>query len=74
MEKKLGNLSIGERGRITHLSDNIHLKKKLSEMGLTGGTEITKVSVAPLGDPIQYSVRGYRIALRKSEADQITVK
>ncbi len=74
MKKNLGHLGVGETGRIEHLSDNIQLKKRLSEMGLTGGTEITKISVAPLGDPIQYSIRGYRIALRKSEVAQIRVR
>ena len=47
---------------------------RLREMGLLAGTTVTHVRTAPLGDPIEIKVRGYRLTLRKSEAEQILVE
>jgi ferrous iron transport protein A len=49
------------------------LRRRLMDMGITKGTEIYVRKVAPLGDPIQITVRGYELSLRKSEAESIEV-
>ena len=49
------------------------LKRRLMDMGLTKGTQVTVQKVAPLGDPIQIQVRGYELSIRKEEAQQIVV-
>jgi len=46
---------------------------RLMEMGLTDGEEVTVIGFAPLGDPIEYSIRGYRLSLRKTEASRVSV-
>lgn len=49
------------------------LRRRLMDMGITKGTSITVRKVAPLGDPIEVTVRGYELSLRKSEAENIEV-
>ena len=49
-------------------------RRKLLSFGLTVGTEITMVKMAPLGDPVEISVRGYSLSLRKSEAEVLILK
>jgi Fe2+ transport system protein FeoA len=49
------------------------LRKRLLDMGVTPGAEIAVVRVAPLGDPVEYMVRGYRLSLRRSEAEQVLI-
>ncbi|MEF9879384.1 MAG: FeoA family protein, partial [Clostridia bacterium] len=48
--------------------------RRIMDMGLTKGTEITVRKIAPLGDPMQLTVRGYELSLRKSDAEQIEVR
>ena len=50
------------------------LKRRIMDMGITRGTEIFVRKVAPLGDPIEVSVRGYELSIRKSEAENILVE
>ncbi|CAG19469.1 ferrous iron transport protein A [Photobacterium profundum] len=72
---KLSELSCGESGIVTHLSDlPTATRKKLMVMGLLPNTEITVVRFAPLGDPLQVRVRGVNIALRKQIAADIEVE
>jgi ferrous iron transport protein A len=47
---------------------------RLLEMGLTPGVEVTLVGAAPLGDPLEFEVRGYRLSLRKAEAQRVEVQ
>lgn len=49
------------------------MRRRLLEMGLTPGTEVTVVGVSPLGDPLELSVRGSRVSIRKKEALEIEV-
>ena len=62
---------VGIITRITSVSPKI--KQRLLEMGLIKGTSIEIVRYAPLGDPIEISIRGYRLSLRKEEAESIIV-
>lgn len=66
---QLCDLSIGERAKIIgYLSSESQYRRKLLVMGLTPGAEITMVGIAPLGDPVEISIRGLLLCLRKSEA------
>lgn len=72
--KPLDLLDIGESGQITDVAGSDTVAIRLLEMGLTPGERITLLGFAPLGDPIEFSVRGYRITLRASEAARIMVE
>jgi len=64
----LSTLHLGEKGIISGFELDPETRQRLSEMGLTKGVECTLVRIAPMGDPIEIMVRGYRLSLRKSEA------
>ncbi len=64
---QFGKLKKGMRIRIVRTCDDCGDSVRLQEMGLVEGTEFTVVKVAPLGDPVEISLRGYRLCLRKSE-------
>lgn len=74
-ELELGDLVVGERGCITGLRrGDRSYREKLLAMGLTPGTEFSVTRLAPLGDPVEISVRGYAISLRKGEAQLLRVE
>ncbi len=64
----LDNLKTGKSAILTDIDSSQSLRPRLMEMGLTPGTPISIVRVAPLGDPIEIKVRGYRLSLRKNDA------
>ena len=63
----------GETVRVEKLLGEGALKRRIMDMGLTKGTEVTVRKVAPLGDPVEITVRGYELSIRKSEAENIVV-
>jgi len=65
---------IGQRGRITDIRGEDGIAIRLMEMGLTEGEEIKLLGFAPLGDPIEYEIRGYRVSLRKTEAQRVEIE
>ncbi len=67
-------LQPGERGRIIEISGEDAITVRLMEMGLTDGEEIELVGRAPLGDPLEFAIRGYRLSLRSEEARRITIE
>ena len=69
----LSDLPIGSSALILDILDDSKLKRRLVDMGLTPGTKITLTRCAPLGDPIEISLRGYSLALRKDEAKNIQI-
>lgn len=69
----LANLEIGSEARVTKINGNNAVTKRLMEMGVVPGVSVKIVKYAPFGDPIQILVRGYNLAMRKSEADVIEV-
>lgn len=71
---QLSSLKPGQKGRIAFVSGDPAIRKRLMEMGLTSNTYFEVIRVAPLGDPIEISVRGYFLSLRKSEAEGIEVE
>ncbi|MGL5574563.1 MAG: FeoA family protein [Sarcina sp.] len=66
-------LAIGEKARVKGLVKESKVKRKLLDMGVTPGVEVKIVGKAPMGDPINIEVRGYKLTLRKSEAKDILV-
>ena len=69
----LASLTPGRKGKITAVNLPGAQKGRVMEMGLTIGTPIEVIKVAPLGDPVEYKVRGGHISLRKAEAALIRV-
>ncbi len=71
---KLSELSLGASGRVKDFPKAGATFLRLREMGLLPGTAITFVRAAPLGDPLEFKLRGYHLTLRREEAEQITVE
>ena len=70
----LADLSPGQHSRIVRIFGPAGIRHRLLEMGLTRGTPIELVRVAPLGDPMELQVRGYRLSVRKSEAASVVIE
>lgn len=71
--KTLNELKVGETSKVVRLNGEGAVKRRMMDMGLTKGTEVTVRKVAPLGDPIELTVRGYELSIRKSEAATIEI-
>ena len=67
----LAQLPVGSRSKIAAVEGADELACRLMEMGLTPGVEVRLIGVAPLGDPLELELRGYRLSLRKSEAARV---
>ena len=70
---KLAELSRGQRAVVQQIDAADEVGVRLLEMGLTPGCEVAYVGAAPLGDPLEFQVRGYRLSLRKSEAARVEI-
>ncbi|MCL5023407.1 MAG: ferrous iron transport protein A [Nitrospirae bacterium] len=71
---KLSMLKCGERAKIARIGAIGPLKRRLMDMGVLVGEEVTMGKVAPLGDPIEINVKNYSLSLRKKEAEDISVE
>ncbi len=71
---KLSALKCGQKGRITGMEGAGPLKRRLMDMGVLVGEEVRMKKVAPLGDPLEVTIKNYNLSLRKKEADGITVE
>lgn len=69
----LQEVKVGGTVKVVRLSGTGPVKRRIMDMGLTKGTEITIRKIAPLGDPIELTVRGYELSIRKDEAAAIEV-
>ena len=69
----LREAKIGQTVTVKKLSGEGAVKRRIMDMGITKGVEISVRKVAPLGDPIEITVRGYALSLRKADADMIEV-
>ena len=74
MLKKLDEFKVGETGLIKKVEGEGRLRRRLFDMGVTPGAEVTLRKVAPMGDPIQITIRNYELSLRKSEAALVTME
>ncbi|MDO5558065.1 MAG: ferrous iron transport protein A [Oscillospiraceae bacterium] len=67
----LKTAAVGETVRVKKIGGAGAIKRRIMDMGITKGTEVTVRKVAPLGDPIEVTVRGYELSLRKADAELI---
>jgi len=69
----LEELEIGEKATVRKLKSSGAVRRRIMDMGITKGVQVSIVKIAPLGDPIQLLVRGYDLALRREDAKLIEV-
>ena len=74
MIKTLDLFRIGEAGTIVKVNGEGRVRRRLFDMGLTPGAEVYLRKVAPLGDPLEITLRGYELSLRKDEAVNVEVE
>lgn len=74
MTKMLNEFSIGEKGTIVNVGGEGKVKRRLFDMGVTPGAKVVLKKKAPLGDPLEVTLRGYELTLRKDEAALVTVE
>lgn len=72
--KTLRDAKIGETVKVVKLYGEGAVKRRIMDMGLTKGVEVYVRKVAPLGDPIEITVRGYELSLRKADAQMVEVE
>ncbi len=72
--KTLRQVKVGETVKVVKLHGEGAVKRRIMDMGLTKGVEVYVRKVAPLGDPVEITVRGYELSLRKADADMIEVE
>ena len=72
--KTLRDVKVGQSAVVTKLNGEVATKRRIMDMGITKGVEVYVRKVAPLGDPIEVTVRGYELSLRKEDAAMIDVK
>lgn len=72
--RTLRDIKIGESAKVVKLEGEGAVRRRIMDMGITKGTEILVKRVAPLGDPIELTVRGYQLSLRKADAKKILVE
>ena len=72
--KTLKETGIGETVKVVKLHGEGAVKRRIMDMGITKGVEVYVRKVAPLGDPIEVTVRGHELSIRKADADMIEVE
>lgn len=72
--KTLRDVPIGETVRVVKLHGEGAVKRRIMDMGLTKGTEVYVRKVAPLGDPVEITVRNYELSIRKADAEMVEVQ
>lgn len=74
MTKTLVDFQVGERGVIKAVAGEGKIRRRLFDMGVTPGADVLLRKKAPLGDPIEVTIRGYELTLRKTEAACVTME
>ena len=72
--KTLRSAKVGETVKVVKLHGEGAVKRRIMDMGITKGVDVTIRKVAPLGDPIEVTVRGYELSLRKEDAEMVEVQ
>ena len=72
--KTLRDVKIGETVQVVKLHGDCPVKRRIMDMGITRGTQVFVRKVAPLGDPMEVTVRGYELSLRKADTEMIEVE
>lgn len=71
MEKKLSEFKVGQSGTVKLVFGEGRVRRRIFDMGITPGVDLYLRKVAPLGDPIEITIRGYELTLRKEEAELV---
>lgn len=74
MSKKLSELEPGDTAIVVRMKSGGEVARRMADMGLIPGTKVKVVRKAPLGDPIEFEVRGYNLSLRRNEAELVIVE
>ena len=74
MLKTLDQLEKGETGLVKNVEGDGKVRRRLFDMGVTPGAKVTLRKKAPLGDPIEITIRGYELSLRKAEAELVNIE
>lgn len=72
--RTLRDVAIGSSAKVKKLHGEGAVKRRIMDMGITKGVEVTVQKVAPLGDPLEVTVRGYQLSLRKADAEMVEVE
>jgi ferrous iron transport protein A len=72
--KTLNDIPVGATTKVVRLHGEGAVKRRIMDMGITKGAEISIRKIAPLGDPIELTVRGYELSIRKDEAEKVEVE
>lgn len=72
--KTLKDVKVGETVKVVKLTGEGPVKRRIMDMGITKGVDIYVRKVAPLGDPVEVTVRGYELSVRKADAEMISVE
>ena len=72
--KTLRNIAVGETAKVKRRHGEGALKRRIMDMGITKGSQVYVRKVAPLGDPVEITIRGYELSLRKDDADCIEME
>lgn len=72
--KTLRDVKIGQTAKVVKLHGEGALKRRIMDMGITNGVEVYVRKVAPLGDPMEVTVRGYELSVRKGDAENVQVE
>jgi ferrous iron transport protein A len=73
MTRSAADLAVGESAQVARIAGTDDVSRRLLEMGVTPGVEIRRLGAAPLGDPLEFELRGYRLSLRRSEAQHVEI-
>ncbi|MBE6885112.1 MAG: ferrous iron transport protein A [Ruminococcaceae bacterium] len=72
--KTLKQVKVGETAKVVKLHGEGAVKRRIMDMGITKGVEVYIRKVAPLGDPVEVTVRGYELSIRKADAEMIEIE
>jgi len=72
--KTLKDVKVGDKVKVLKLSGSGPVKRRIMDMGITKGVEVTVRKVAPLGDPIEINIRGYELSIRKADAEMVIIE
>jgi len=73
-EKRLDEMERGEKGKVIKISSCGSLRSRIMDMGIVRGSEIEMVRRAPLGDPLEFLLKGYKLTLRRGEAANVLLE
>jgi ferrous iron transport protein A len=73
MTRSAADLNVGQSASVVRIAGSDDVSQRLLEMGVTPGVEIRRLGTAPLGDPLEFELRGYRLSLRRNEAQHIEI-